>query len=78
MIRIADIFSRLGGVPVVRDITGAPYQTVMSWKKRNGYIPQHYHPAIVSYAKSKRINVTHELLAEAASNERKLKMEGAR
>lgn len=77
MIRITDIFSRLGGVTVVRDITGANYQTITSWKKRNGYIPQHFHPAIVAYAKANRINVTHELLAEAAANERRLK-EGAR
>lgn len=75
MIRITDIFDRLGGVTVVRDITGHPYQTCMSWMKRNGSIPQHLHPQIVNYAKSNGLNVTHELLATAAANEHKIKSE---
>lgn len=73
MIRISDIFTRLGGVAVVRDITKENYQTCNSWKTRNGYIPQHHHPAIVAYAKKGGINVTLELLVEAAANERRLK-----
>jgi hypothetical protein len=73
MIRISDIFTRLGGVAVVRDITGENYQTCNSWKTRNGYIPQHHHLDIVAYAKKRGIDVTLQLLVEAAANERCLK-----
>ncbi|WP_155843577.1 hypothetical protein [Hyphomonas sp. CY54-11-8] len=83
MIRIHDIFDRLGGISSVRDIIQSrgedvPYQTVASWRSRNGYIPQHYHPSIVQHAQQNGIDVTYELLAKAAENERKLKAAGGK
>ena len=78
MIRLADLVERLGGVPVVRDVTGEKYQTVTSWVKRNGYIPQHHHPALEAYAQKRGIDVTIELLVQAAVNERAIKAELAK
>lgn len=78
MIRLSDLFERLGGVTVVRDITGENYQTVTSWVKRNGYVPQHHHPAIVAYARKNGIDVDLEQLVQAAVNERALKAELAK
>lgn len=71
MSRVQDILSRWGNRSEIAEDLDVPYPTVGGWFAR-GSVPAHRHVDLVESARKRGIALTHEELAQAHHDDRRL------